>query len=198
LEIFLRALTYLIYPEINFYTDESTKNTTEYNEWIHYDITLSPVDSRLFNNIVRESHQYGRWWHTTFDFKFEHICNDLPTCLARRDKYRVGKFLNDLHTYLVPVDKQQIQCALYWDRNELDTQYTQLTSDSDGFSQFSYVYTGRVLYANLEFKPKPVTEIESVIFSLLNRKAEEKKIDIPVVNPPDIDKDEDKEVGLIL
>jgi hypothetical protein len=166
-----------IFPTIDFFTRSEDKNQSNYNEWMYFDVVLSGVSSNIFHNRVLDSKQYGKYWTTTTNVNFEYTTNDIETLLARRDEYRVGKFLMDLKTFPVQVGSKEFQCSIFWDRNTLGAEY-QVTTNKDisGTSQFTYEFTCTVIYTNLEYKQKPITMIEEVIYSIINKEWEEDEV----------------------
>jgi len=170
---FIRQLRAL-FPTIQFYTREEDKDTTKYNEWINYKVTPSDIKSgNYFTSHVWDRPTWGRMWQTSIKFQFEYCSNDLPTLLARRDDYRVGNFLFKYHKYKYIIKDAKgndfnIQYCILWDRDGLDSDYGKTTSqDEVGYSQFTYKYTGNILYTNLEHAPINLNIVEKVIYSIM-------------------------------
>lgn len=170
------------FPEIQFYTTLEDRDTTNYNEWIHYEMVPRTVSSRFFHNNVKYSETYGKNWHTTVDFKLEYSSIDLPTLLARRDLYTVYEFLMKVRYFNVDInlgrsESDEIQCAVYWDRNELPEEYSIVTSqDNTGYAVVNYPFTGRILYCNIQYKPRPVTQVIEAICKLIEEIPEPTKV----------------------
>ena len=202
------------YPTINFYTNPEDKNSTEYNEWICYKMEHRVIKSQLFSNHVFESPIYGRFWPTTLDFTLEYSTMDLPRLLARRDLQSSELFLNDVHTFKVAAGvspmtgkKVEVQCALFWDRDPLEPGYKEITEqDNTGYSLNAWNITGRIIFSNVQFEPRPIAPIIEVLCAIIG--AETKPKVYKHINlkdkkeaEPTLDENQDQEeevVGVIL
>lgn len=165
------------YPEIQFYARTEDRNATKYNEWINYKISPSPIKhGTLFTSHVRFFPTRGRFWKDALDIEFEYTTNDLPTLLTRRDQFRVGNFLNRDRVFSYIIDDGtgnknfDVKYTVFWERDNLETEYGKTTNqDDNGYSQFSYKYTGRLGYINIEdsYTVKNINFVESVIYTVL-------------------------------
>ena len=166
------------YPDINFYTNPEEKDSDHYNQWICYKMTPRNPDGAIFYNHVMDDKHLGRYWPTTLEFSLEYSAVDLPTVMAKRDRQQSELFLNEIHTFQVPIgsekegDDRSITCALFWDRNGISGEYQKETSQDDsGYSLMTWPFTGKIIYVNIEHKITYPIQAEQAIFDLLEELA---------------------------
>ena len=160
------------WPSIDFYNDDEERNE-EYSEHIRYRSHLAENRSTIFNSIVHEDDNFGRYLVSTIPIELEYNSQDVPLLIARKDKYKVGKFLNKLRKFKVPMKVKGLespllfQCSLFWDRDNMQNEYqNQQQLDQNQWSTFSYMYTCQLIVTLIEHKPwigKPVINILSKI-----------------------------------
>ena len=174
-----KCITYFIknlrklWPSIDFYNNDEDINL-EYSEHIKYRVHLSEKNrSPIFNSIVHVDEVFGRYQVSTIPIELEYFTQNVPLLIARKDSYKIGKFLNTLRKYKVPMQIKGIdepllfQCSLFWERDNMPSDYsTVTTTDNNQWSAFSYPYTCQIICTLLEHKPwigKPVLNVISKV-----------------------------------
>jgi len=194
------------YPTINFYTNPEDRNNTEYNEWIHYKMEHRAVHSNLWSGRAYTSPLVGKFWPTTVDFSLEYSTTDLPRLLARRDEHTTDLFMVGIHKFNINVgisytgDSFEMPCAMFWDRDELPNNYQQQTEQDDtGYSMYSWTFTGRIQYTNIQYKVQPVSPIITVLCSIIAKEKNAPKV-IAELEATQLQPEEDNEenTGVIL
>jgi hypothetical protein len=90
----------------------------------------------------------------------EYYCQSTPLLLARKDEFRVGKFLNNLRYFQVPVaikglkNPIDFQCSLFWERDVMPPERNpNVTTDQNQWMINSYQYQCHIICTLLEHKP---------------------------------------------
>jgi len=195
------------YPTINFYTNIEDRNATEYNEWIHYKMEHRAVHSTLWSGRAYDSPLVGKYWPTTLDFSLEYSTTDLPRLLARRDEHTTDLFMVGIHKFNVDLGKGysgdiiDLPCALFWDRDTLPNNYQQQTEqDETGYSMYSWTFTGRIQYTNVQFKVQPVSTIITVVCAIISEEHKGPKVvtEFETLEVGQNEENEDEVRGVIL
>lgn len=185
------------YPSVQVFTDEDDRNLDKYNEWMYIIFEPRSTRSQLFTNHANHIPSIGMYWHSTVDFSIEYASTDLAQLLGHRDAHSTGGFLNDVKLIECNAGTEEnpdyVVNSLYWDRDIANQYQMQTQLDPTGFSVATLVFTGRLLYTNVQLETQELVLTEKVIFDIQDHNFQKEE-----VNKDKPKKKKSKPTGIIM